>query len=47
MLDMEFSKDIKRQPVVEYEIPEKVFTGENTGAAVSDDRLIMKLWDFT
>ncbi|KAH0564936.1 hypothetical protein GP486_001675 [Trichoglossum hirsutum] len=47
MLDMEFSKDIKKQPVVEYEIPKKVFTGEDGTEAVSDDRLVMKLWDFS
>ncbi|KAH0537092.1 hypothetical protein FGG08_006094 [Glutinoglossum americanum] len=46
MLDMELSKDIKKPPVVESEIPEKIFTGY-CKEAVQDDPLIVKMWDFT
>jgi hypothetical protein len=46
MLDMEFSKDTKKPPVVEHEIPTTIFTAHNTETAL-DDRLLVKLWHFT
>lgn len=46
MLDAELSKDIKRAPVVEYEIPKRIFMkyGEDEG---KQDSLLVKLWDFS
>lgn len=46
MLDAELSKDIKRAPEVEYEIPKSIFMkyGEDAG---KQDSLLVKLWDFS
>ncbi len=46
MLDAELSKDIKKAPEVEYEIPKRIFTryGEDEG---KQDSLLVKLWDFS
>ncbi len=45
LLDAELSKDIKRAPEVEYEIPKRIFTkyGEDEG---KQDSLLVQLWDF-
>lgn len=46
MLDAELSKDIKKPPEVEYEIPKRIFLkyGEDEG---KQDSLLVKLWDFS
>lgn len=46
MLDAELSKDIKKAPEVEYEIPKRIFMryGEDEG---NQDSLLVKLWDFS
>ncbi|KAI9846498.1 MAG: hypothetical protein M1837_003918 [Sclerophora amabilis] len=46
MLDAELSKDIKKPPVVEYEIPKRIFTKYEPGS-VQEDGLFAKLWDLT
>lgn len=45
MLEAELSKDVKKVPVVEYEIPKKIFTKHEEGAGL-EDSLLVKLWDF-
>lgn len=45
MLEAELSKDIKKAPVVEYEIPKKIFTKYDVQLGVKDS-LVAKLWDF-
>lgn len=46
MLDAELSKDIKKAPEIEYEIPKRIFVkyGEDEGKL---DSLLVKLWDFS
>jgi U3 small nucleolar RNA-associated protein 19 len=45
MVDAEFVKDIKKTPVVEFEIPKKIFMKNNMESGV-EDSLLVKLWDF-
>jgi len=45
MLEAELSKDIKKAPVVEFEIPKKIFTKHDVEPGV-EDNLVVKLWDF-
>ncbi|TVY45139.1 Uncharacterized protein LSUB1_G000726 [Lachnellula subtilissima] len=45
MLEDELSKDVKKVPVVEYEIPKKIFSKQEEGAGM-EDSLLVKLWDF-
>jgi len=45
MLDAELSKDVKKVPVVEYEIPKKIFMPQEAGNDV-EDSLLVKLWKF-
>ncbi|KAI4136830.1 MAG: hypothetical protein LQ341_005423 [Variospora aurantia] len=45
MLGTELSKEIKKPPVVEYEIPKKVFF--QNGDAPEKDSLLVRLWDFS
>ncbi|KAI9681193.1 MAG: hypothetical protein M1817_002475 [Caeruleum heppii] len=45
MLDAELSRDIKKAPVVEYEMPKKVFRSRTLEDDMPDDPL-MRLWDF-
>jgi U3 small nucleolar RNA-associated protein 19 len=46
MLDAELSKEVKKAPVVEYEIPKKIFMKQDVGSGV-EDSLMVKLWDFS
>ncbi len=46
MLDAELSKDLKKAPVIEYEIPKKIFMKHDSDASHLDT-LVVKLWDFT
>ena len=46
MLDAELSKDIKKAPEVEYEIPKKVFMKYGKDEKIQDS-LLVKLWDFS
>jgi U3 small nucleolar RNA-associated protein 19 len=45
MLESEFSKEVKKVPVVDYEIPKKIFLEHNTESGLAD-ALLVKLWDF-
>ena len=45
MLEAENSKDVKKTPVVEYEIPKKIFMKQD--ASGTEDTLLVKLWDFS
>ena len=45
MLEAELSKDIKKAPIVEFEIPKKIFTKYNVESGV-EDNLVVQLWDF-
>jgi U3 small nucleolar RNA-associated protein 19 len=45
MLEAEHSKEVKKTPVVEFEIPKKIFMKQDVGLEV-DDTLLVKLWDF-
>ncbi len=45
MLQAELSKDLKKDPEIEYEIPKKIFTRHDPGSG-QEDSLLVKLWDF-
>lgn len=45
MLDAELSKEVKKTPVVEFEIPKKIFTKQDSSTDVKDS-LLVKLWNF-
>ena len=45
MLNAELSKEIKKPPVVEYEIPKKILFSNPDPA--KDDSLLVRLWDFS
>jgi U3 small nucleolar RNA-associated protein 19 len=45
MLEAELSKDIKKAPVVDFEIPKKIFTKQDVESAV-EDSIVVKLWNF-
>lgn len=45
MLDAELDREIKKAPVVEFEIPKKIFTKHDAGSGV-EDGLLVKLWSF-
>ena len=45
MLDAELSKEVKKAPVVEFEIPKKIFMKYDVDAGV-EDSFVVKLWDF-
>ncbi len=46
MLDAEFSKEIKKPPEIEYEIPKKIFFKHDADSG-SQDSLLVQLWDFS
>lgn len=46
MIESELGKDVKKVPVVEYEIPKRIFFEQNAGSGV-EDTLLVKLWDFS
>ena len=46
MLATELSKELKKEPEIEYEIPKKIFTKYDK-AAGKEDSLLVKLWNFT
>ncbi|KAJ4861144.1 CBF/Mak21 family domain-containing protein [Trichoderma breve] len=45
LLDAEMAKDIKKAPVVEFQIPKRVFLPQDE-PATNPDSLLVKLWDF-
>ena len=46
MLDAELAKDVKKTPIVEYEIPKKIFMKHDTDSP-QQDSLLVQLWDFS
>jgi U3 small nucleolar RNA-associated protein 19 len=46
MLEAELSKEVKKIPVVEYEIPKKIFMKHDAESGI-EDSLLVKLWDFS
>ena len=45
MLDAELTKEVKKAPVVEFEIPKRIFMKQDENAGV-EDNLLVKLWNF-
>ncbi len=45
MLEAEHMKDVKKTPVVEFEIPKRIFLKQDPEAEVKDS-LLVGLWDF-
>ncbi|RFU25849.1 hypothetical protein B7463_g10485, partial [Scytalidium lignicola] len=45
MLDAELEKEVKKIPVIEYEIPKKIFMKHEVDSGM-EDSLLVKLWDF-
>ncbi|KAH8656977.1 nucleolar complex protein-like protein [Tricladium varicosporioides] len=45
MIEAELSKDVQKVPVIEYEIPKKIFVKHDAGSG-AEDNLLVKLWDF-
>lgn len=45
MLDAELSKDIKRPPEIEYEIPKRIFWKQEADSGM-EDSLLVNLWNF-
>ncbi|CAK7244499.1 MAG: Maturation and nuclear export of 40S ribosomal subunits interacting protein [Sporothrix thermara] len=54
MLEAEFAKDVRKTPVVEFQIPKRIFLPHGTAPAGTaeaaeeqpEDQLLVKLWDF-
>jgi U3 small nucleolar RNA-associated protein 19 len=46
MLEAENIKDVKKVPVIEYEIPKKIFMKQEAGSG-AEESLLVKLWDFS
>lgn len=45
MLEAEHAKDVKKLPVIEFEIPRRIFMKLDPASGV-EDSLVVKLWDF-
>jgi U3 small nucleolar RNA-associated protein 19 len=46
LLDADLSKEVKKPPAVEFEIPKKIFTKYDAESGV-EDRLVVRLVDFS
>ncbi|PVH84240.1 CBF-domain-containing protein [Cadophora sp. DSE1049] len=46
MLEAEYVKDVKKTPVIEFEIPKKIFTKQDASSELHD-RLLVNLWKFS
>lgn len=46
MLEAEHVKEVKKTPVIEFEIPKRIFLKQDPTAVV-EDSLLVKLWDFS
>ncbi|SPN96849.1 probable NOC4 nucleolar protein, forms a complex with Nop14p that mediates maturation and nuclear export of 40S ribosomal subunits [Cephalotrichum gorgonifer] len=45
LMESEMSKEVKKAPVVEFQIPKRIFLPQEEGSEVTDS-LLVKLWDF-
>ena len=45
MLDADLSKEVRKAPVVEFEIPKHIFMKQEAESGAQDS-LLVKLWDF-
>lgn len=45
MLEAELVKEVKKTPVIEFEIPKRIFMKHDPMSEV-EDSLLVKLWDF-
>ena len=45
MLEAELSRNIKKLPEIEYEIPKKIFMRHDINSA-KEDSLLVRLWSF-
>ena len=45
MLDAELSRNSKKPPEIEYEIPKRIFLGHDIDSAEKDS-ILVKLWSF-
>ncbi|PKS06467.1 hypothetical protein jhhlp_007215 [Lomentospora prolificans] len=46
LLESEMSKDVKKAPVVEFQIPKRIFLPQDEGSGLPDS-LLVKLWSFS
>lgn len=46
MLDAELAKDVKKAPVVEFEIPKRIFL-EYDPDSPQQDSLVVQMWNFS
>lgn len=44
MLEAELAKEVKKTPVIEFEIPKRIFLKQDAASKV-EDSLLVKLWD--
>ena len=49
MLEAELSKDVKKPPAVEYNLPKRIFTRYDTESreSLKDNSLMLKLWSLS
>lgn len=45
LLEAELGKDVKKAPVVEFQIPKRIFLPQ-TDPAAAPDSLLVRLWNF-
>lgn len=46
MLDAEVAKEVKKDPVVEFEMPKRIFL-EHDADSLQQDSLVVRMWDFS
>ena len=46
MLDAELAKDVKKAPVVEFDIPKRIFLMQDADS-LQQDSLLVQMWDFS
>ena len=47
MMDAELKREMKKTPMVEWEIPKRVFTKKEEGDEGPEDGLLVEMWDFS
>lgn len=46
MLDAELAKEVKKDPVVEFEIPKRIFLEHDVDSS-QQDTLMVRMWNFS